>query len=102
MTGTGSISALAAYETNSNCLISTEGGFKHDTEAADLCVGQNRLSGEPLTAKAAGDAMERAHMATERHLHAWLITGTERHLDLAKAHIDQLIALSRIHQRSHS
>jgi hypothetical protein len=102
MTGTGSISALAAYETNSNCLISTEGGFKHDTEAADLCVGQDRLSGEPLTAEAAGNAMERAHMATERHLHAWLITGTERHLDLAKAHIDQLIALSRIHQRSHS
>jgi hypothetical protein len=43
MTGTGSISALAAYETNSPCLIETEGGFKHDTELKTVSVGQDRL-----------------------------------------------------------
>jgi hypothetical protein len=93
MTGTGSISALAAYETNSDPLA-------HSLKSeAQQFVGQDRV---PLTAESTGDAMERAHMATERHLHAWLITGTERHLDLAKAHIDQLIALGRIHRRSQS
>jgi hypothetical protein len=61
MTGTGSISALAAYETNSPCLISTEGGFKHDTEAADLCVGQERLSDSEKRA-----AIDRAAAAVER------------------------------------
>jgi hypothetical protein len=82
-TGTGSISALAAYETNSNCLISTEGGFKHDTEAADLCVGQNLPAGAPMSDEEREQAAYRAGAAMQGWYSQYQLTGNTECLDRA-------------------
>jgi hypothetical protein len=41
-------------------LISTEGGFKHDTEAADLCVGQYLSAEAPMSDEEREQAAYRA------------------------------------------